>query len=100
MAQLFDYTHKNIVITGGGSGIGQAMAIRFARHGGHVFIVELNEAGGRETAERICAEGGKATVIPCNVASHSETRDAVQSILSQADRKSTRLNSSHVKISY
>jgi 2-keto-3-deoxy-L-fuconate dehydrogenase len=86
MAELFDYTHKNIVITGAGSGIGQAMAIRFARHGGHVFIVELNEAGGRETEERIRAEGGKANVVPCNVANHAETRDAVQSILAQAGR--------------
>lgn len=86
MATLFDYTHKNIVITGGGSGIGQAMAVRFAQHGGHVFVVELNEAGARETADRIRGEGGQATAVQCNVASHSETKNAVESILSQAGR--------------
>ncbi|HEX7015437.1 MAG TPA: SDR family oxidoreductase [Cyclobacteriaceae bacterium] len=96
MATLFDYTHKNIVITGGGSGIGQAMALRFARHGGHVFIVELNEAGGRETADRIHGEGGKATVIPCNVASHSETKGAVQSILAQVDRIHVLINNAGI----
>lgn len=83
MATLFDYTSKTIIVTGGGSGIGQAMALRFAQHGAHVFIVELNEAGGRETADRIRAGGGQATVVPCNVANHAQTREAVQSILDQ-----------------
>src|SRR5690606_41718156 len=86
MATLFDYTHKNIVITGGGSGIGQAMAVRFAQHGGHVFVVELKEAGGRGTADRIRGEGGQATAVQCNVASHSETKNADEASLHQAGR--------------
>ena len=49
---------KTIVITGGGSGIGRALAVTFAREGArHIAVADLNEAGARETARMI---GGTA----------------------------------------
>ncbi|HYJ16793.1 MAG TPA: SDR family NAD(P)-dependent oxidoreductase, partial [Candidatus Limnocylindria bacterium] len=46
------------VITGGGSGIGQATALRLARNGDRVCICDLNADAVNATAERISADGG------------------------------------------
>lgn len=49
---------KKAFVTGAGSGIGQAIAKRFAEEGAHVFVLDLNETGGRETEAAIVASGG------------------------------------------
>ena len=52
---------KKAFITGAGSGIGQALSVRFAEEGAQVFVLDLNEPGGRETVHRIAAAGGKGS---------------------------------------
>lgn len=78
---LFTYTDKVIVITGSGSGIGQAMAIQFAGQGGTVAIVELTEDGGQDTLNAITEAGGNANVYGCDVAD----TDAVQKTMDQIE---------------
>jgi NAD(P)-dependent dehydrogenase (short-subunit alcohol dehydrogenase family) len=53
--------NKKAFVTGAGSGIGQAIAMRFAEEGAQVFILDLNEAGGKETEAAIVATGGNAS---------------------------------------
>ncbi len=65
---MFSLNNKIAVITGGGSGIGQAIAVLFAQQGATVHILELSEAAGLATQKRIYTEGGVCTVHPCNVA--------------------------------
>jgi 2-keto-3-deoxy-L-fuconate dehydrogenase len=65
---MFDLNNKIAVITGGGSGIGQAIAILFAKQGATIHVLELTEASGFETQNRINTEGGACTIHPCNVA--------------------------------
>ncbi len=48
------------VVTGAGSGIGRGIAQALGREGARVAIVDLNEAGGRETAQAIERAGGEA----------------------------------------
>lgn len=50
-----------ILITGGGTGLGRSMAIRFAELGARVFLVARREEPLRQTAEEIRARGGTAT---------------------------------------
>ena len=64
---LFSLKAKTAVITGGGSGIGRAIALLFARQGAEVHILELNAAAAEEVVETISARGGKARAHACNV---------------------------------
>jgi NAD(P)-dependent dehydrogenase (short-subunit alcohol dehydrogenase family) len=50
---------KGILITGAASGIGRATAQRFSSEGGHVYGVDVNEAGLKETGALIAEAGGK-----------------------------------------
>lgn len=58
---------KVAVITGGGSGIGEAISKLFAAEGAAVHILDLNVEGANQVAEAISASGGKATVHVVNV---------------------------------
>jgi NAD(P)-dependent dehydrogenase (short-subunit alcohol dehydrogenase family) len=59
---------KVALITGGGSGIGRATAIVFAREGAKVAIADYNRNGGEETVRMIKSAGGEAFFIEANVA--------------------------------
>jgi NAD(P)-dependent dehydrogenase (short-subunit alcohol dehydrogenase family) len=60
------------VVTGSGSGIGQACALVFAREGARVVVSDIDEKGGAETVRLIEAEGGKAVFKATNVSSPTE----------------------------
>ncbi len=60
---------KRIFITGGASGLGRALAERYAREGWRVCIGDLNEARGQET---IKALGGSAHFLRCDVTSEED----------------------------
>jgi NAD(P)-dependent dehydrogenase (short-subunit alcohol dehydrogenase family) len=51
---------KRAIVTGAGSGIGRASALRFAAEGARVLAVDLAEAGVQETAREIARAGGQA----------------------------------------
>lgn len=77
---LFRLDNKVAVVTGGGSGIGQAIAKVFAAQGATVHIIELNEEGGQQTAADIVAAGGQAHVHGCNVTQQAAVIQTVEKI--------------------
>jgi NAD(P)-dependent dehydrogenase (short-subunit alcohol dehydrogenase family) len=54
---------KAALITGGGSGIGRACAVRFAAEGANVCVADLDLAAATETAARVQAQGRKAVAV-------------------------------------
>ncbi len=54
---------KIAVITGGGSGIGRACALRFAGEGAKVCVADLEQAAAALTAKAVEAAGGKALAL-------------------------------------
>jgi NAD(P)-dependent dehydrogenase (short-subunit alcohol dehydrogenase family) len=63
---------KTALITGGTSGIGRAVAERFASEGAEVIITGRDEARGREVVEAVEAAGGKARFIAADLASFED----------------------------
>ena len=67
---------KVAMITGGGSGIGRGTAVRLAREGADVCIVDMDEAGAEETASAVREFGRNAAIARANVASKAQIQDA------------------------
>ena len=77
---MFKLTNKSVIITGGGSGIGKAMAILFAKQGALVHIVELNSEAATDTVNEITNANGKAFDHGCDVSKQQEVIDTFGSI--------------------
>ncbi len=63
-----DIKGKTIVVTGGGQGLGRAMAVYLAGGGASLALIDLNEERLAETVQLCCAAGGKAHSYLANVA--------------------------------
>jgi NAD(P)-dependent dehydrogenase (short-subunit alcohol dehydrogenase family) len=63
----FDLNGKTAIVTGGGSGIGKAIAIALAGNGSKVTLFDLNDENGQQVVKEIESEGGEAAFIPCDV---------------------------------
>lgn len=66
---------KVAVVTGAASGIGQAIAQRFAQEGALVCLVDIDEERAKSTAREIVKCGGKAASHLCDVANQRSVRD-------------------------
>lgn len=55
-------SRKHAIVTGAASGLGRAIAVELVRHGWHVAICDLNDAGSQETLTLVRAVGGDGQV--------------------------------------
>lgn len=69
---MFSLSGKKAVITGGGSGIGKAIALVFAAQGAEVHIIELNAAAGEQVVAQIQEAGGRATVHSADISQQAQ----------------------------
>src|SRR5450432_3309872 len=84
---MFDLKDKVAVVTGAGSGIGAAIAQRFAESGARIFVAELNSQAGNETVATIRNSGGSAEFISVDVASESACQQLGKQILAATDNR-------------
>jgi len=77
---MFQLNNKIAVVTGGGSGIGKAVALLFARQGALVHVIDLNEKGGEATLQEINDAGGKAFMHACDVTVQEKVQEVFNEI--------------------
>jgi 2-keto-3-deoxy-L-fuconate dehydrogenase len=77
---MFSLEGKSAVITGGGSGIGRAISVLFAKQGATVHIMELNPDAAQDTVDEIIKAGGKAVAHGCNVSDQQQILDIYNKI--------------------
>ncbi len=73
-------SQQHALVTGGGSGIGRAIALRFAAEGAQVIILELRPEAAQAVADEIAAAGGSVRIVTAEVASTASMRDAFAGI--------------------
>lgn len=66
------------VVTGGGSGIGAAAALAFAREGARVVVTDVNEAGAEATLEQLEKAGGQGLALRADVTQAADTQAMVE----------------------
>jgi NAD(P)-dependent dehydrogenase (short-subunit alcohol dehydrogenase family) len=79
-AQNFRLDGKVAVVTGGGSGIGQAIARRFAAHGAAIRILDVNERAAAATCQQIAAAGGTASAYLCDVTNQKDVKTSFEDL--------------------
>lgn len=73
-----EHAGRAALVTGGAQGIGREYALGLAAQGAAVAVVDLDEAGAKETADLITASGGRAVGIRADVSDEADVTAAVQ----------------------
>ncbi len=79
---MYQLNNKTAIITGGGSGIGRAISLLFAKQGARVYLFDRDEKGAVETVDLINNSGGRAEFIFCEVDQDDTVQKAVQTVVS------------------
>jgi NAD(P)-dependent dehydrogenase (short-subunit alcohol dehydrogenase family) len=77
---------KVAVVTGGGQGIGRAIALALAKEGADIAILDIDENAAREVADEVRALGHQALARRTDVSRSQEVKEAVQATLDKLGR--------------
>jgi NAD(P)-dependent dehydrogenase (short-subunit alcohol dehydrogenase family) len=83
---VFQLAGKVAVVTGGGSGIGAAIAALFARQQARVVVLDVDAGAARRTADAITADGHLADAMACDVSSAARVAEAVAAVVAAHQR--------------
>jgi len=91
-----DFLNKVCVVTGAGRGIGQAIALAFAKAGADVACVSRTEANAKQVADQIQALGRKSIPYAVDVAKGSDVETMAQKILTDFGRVDILVNNAGI----
>jgi NAD(P)-dependent dehydrogenase (short-subunit alcohol dehydrogenase family) len=87
---------RNVVVTGGGRGIGRATARVFAREGAQVLAVARSEAELQETVDLIGRDGGSAAYATCDISDDARIDEVVASAIERWGRIDVLVNNAGI----
>lgn len=91
-----NFTDKVAIVTGGGSGIGQATAILYSLYGASVVVSDLNEKGGADTVSTIKNNGGQAIFIKADVSNPADCEQLVSKTVEKFGRLDVAFNNAGI----
>lgn len=74
---------KVALITGSGSGIGEATAVEFVKEGAKVAVCDINEEGAKATVEKCISNGGEAEAYKLDVSNKEMVNDVISKIINR-----------------
>jgi NAD(P)-dependent dehydrogenase (short-subunit alcohol dehydrogenase family) len=91
------HTGKVAFITGGGSGIGRAAALAFAREGVGIVVADLAEQHNQETARIIEQQGGRVLALRCDVTRIEDVKSALDNTVESFGRLDFAFNNAGIE---
>ena len=76
---------KTAIVTGGASGIGEAISLLFAEQGAQVLIFDVDVTTGHNTCQRIQQAGHRATFVECDITDQAAVDGAVNEVARRCD---------------
>jgi glucose 1-dehydrogenase len=76
------FNNKTCIVTGGGSGIGRATALRMAAEGGRVVVADLHQASAQSAVDAIKAAGGQGIAAEVDVGNSAQVQAVIATALS------------------
>jgi len=89
-------TTRVAIVTGAGSGIGAAVAIRLATDGFHVAVADLRPAAAAATVATIISAGGHAHAVEVDVSSEPSVRQMISAVLASHGRIDSLVNNAGI----
>ena len=89
-------TDRAYIVTGAGSGIGEAAAKRVAAEGGRVVVADVDEAGGRRVVDEIKTAGGAAVFAKANVSEEADANGLVTAAIDAFGRLDGAINNAGI----
>lgn len=90
---------KIVLVTGAGSGMGEAMAMMAAREGAVVVATDINEEAVRAVVKQILLEGGQAYALRHDVSSRESWQDVMDMIMREFNRLDVLVNNAGIALS-
>ena len=88
---------KVVLITGGGSGIGRATAVLCAKEGATVVVVDVDEAGGRETVQMLTDRSSPAMFVLADVSRSADVQGMIQMVVMEYGRLDCAFNNAGIE---
>ncbi|XP_015905269.1 short-chain dehydrogenase/reductase family 16C member 6 isoform X3 [Parasteatoda tepidariorum] len=85
-----------VLITGGGSGIGRLLCLRFASHGAKIVVWDLNLDAARETTKMVREKGGEAFAFHCDVSKPQNVYEAAAKVKREVGKVTILVNNAGI----
>jgi NAD(P)-dependent dehydrogenase (short-subunit alcohol dehydrogenase family) len=95
---MFEFKNKNVLITGGTSGIGRATALAFAKAGANVVITGRREKEGSEVVSEGKRAGGSVTFFKGDITKNEDVQKAVETVLDKYGPLNVAFNNAGVEL--